>query len=404
MAQKIGRRSFDTRSNRIVPNVMPNIILIDDDIVKAHFLAFLMRLNTVNTPQEKFTWDVDIHSPTTDLLTAAVGSTTQTTLPVTNVDYFLPNELWQNKRTNEIVQIRELNSGTNQITVKRAVSALSGGGGTAAANMNDADQLNKITSAVSENSARQITRTTTPTEVFNYCQQFRKDLSLSRRQIKRKFLNGNELDFQQMKTMKEFRMDLDRTFLFGQRGRYDDDNSDNVTLSGGIRPFITTNVFDVGGTLYKSSFDEFLFQKGMRYGNSNKMMYASGEVMLAFNQMLDDIAQQDVKITGTMGATIGTSVLEYKSNKGKIMIVEDQNITDQHPGEAYIVDMHPLLIREFSNNGISGAMKMIVKTQDKGDLGRVDTFEGDQGLSYGSELFHAKLTNVDGGAFSRPIV
>jgi hypothetical protein len=405
MTQLLGRRAYSTRSDRIVRNVMPNIILIDDNIVEAHFLAFMQNLTTVTTPQEKFTWDIDVHSPTTDTLSAAVTSTTQTVIQVSNVAYFLPNELWQVKRTDEVLMVKELNVGTGNISVKRAVSALEGGGGTAAATMVSGDQLNKISSAVAENSTRQVTRTTIPSEVYNYAQKFRKDLSMSDRQIKRKFDNGgSELDYQRMKETKEFRMDLNRAFLFNQRGRYSNDSSDDITLTGGIRPFITTNVLTVDGTLYKSAFDEFLFQKGMRYGNSNKMMFASGEVMLAFSQMLDNIAQFDVKISGNMGATIGTSVLKYKSNKGNLMIVEDQNITDQHPGEAYIVDMHALKIQEFSGNGRSGAMKMKLGTQDPDDDGSVDTFSGDMGLSYGSELFHAKITGVDGGSFSSAIV
>jgi hypothetical protein len=380
--------------------VFPNIILIDKNIVEAHFTAFMMNLNTKATQQEKFTWDVDIHSPATDTLSAAVASTTQTTIPVTNADYFIPGELWANKRTGEVVYIKEVNTATGNIEVQRAITAENSSGGTAAANMSSGDQLNKLAPAVAENNSRQVTRTTTPTEVFNYCQQFRKDLALSRRQVKREFLNGDELNYQQMKTMKEFRMDLDRTFLFGEKARTTDDSGDDLTLCGGIRPFISTNVLSVGGTLFKSSFDEFLFEKGMRYGSRKKMMFASGDVMLAFNQMLDSISQHDITIEGTMGASIGTSVLKYKSNKGELMIVEDQNITDQYPGEAYIVDMNELVIREFSNNGISGAMKMIVGTQDNDDLGRVDTFEGDMGLQYGSELFHAKITGVDGGSFS----
>ena len=30
-------------------------------------------------------------------------------IPVTNVDYFLPNELWQNTRTGELIKITEIN-------------------------------------------------------------------------------------------------------------------------------------------------------------------------------------------------------------------------------------------------------------------------------------------------------
>lgn len=405
MANVLGRRSYSVRSDRIIPNVLPNIILIDNDIRMAHYLAFSMMLKSIATKAEKVTWDVDEFSPIKDTTSAAVASTTATTIPVTNPTYFLPNELWQNQRTDEVVQVKEVNVGTGNLTVVRAVTALNSSGGTAAATMASGDQLNRISALMSENSSRQISRTTTPTEVYNYAQQQRTDLSLSMRQQKREMLNNNELPYQSEKAMKEFRMMMNRTYLFGERARFTDDSGDDVTATGGIRPFITTNIYDVGGTMFKSSLDEFLVNYGLRFGSTRKMLFASSQVILAFSQMLDSISRHDVTIKGSMGATIGTEVLMYKAPNGsELAIVEDRNITEQRPGEAYGIDMSELVRRPFSNNGISGDLQLLNGTQDKDDLGNVSTLVCDDCITYGYEKAHFALKNVQGGSFSVPVV
>jgi hypothetical protein len=401
----LGRRSYNVRSDRIIPNVLPNIILIDNDIRRAHYLAFSMGLKSMSTKQEKVTWDVDEFAPIKDTTSAAVSSTTATTIPVTNPTYYLPNELWQNQRTDEVIQIKEVNVGTGNLTVVRAVTALNSSGGSAAATMASGDQLNRISALMSENSSRQITRTTTPTEVFNYAQQQRTDLSLSMRQQKREMVNNNELPYLSEKAMKEFRMTLNRTYLFGERARFTDENGDDVTATGGIRPFITTNVFDVGGTLFKSSLDEFLVNYGLRFGSTRKILFSSSQVILAFTQMYDSITRHDVEIKGALGARIGTTVLHYTAPNGSdLAIVEDRNITEQRPGEAYGVDMTELVRRPFTNNGISGDLQLLRGTQDKDDLGMVDTLVADDCITYGYEKAHFTLKNVQGGSFSVPIV
>lgn len=405
MANILGRRQYNARSSRVIPNVMPAIILIDKDIKRAHYLALLGNLKKGTTKAETINWDTDTFAPITDTLSAAVASTTTTTLPVSNPSYYLPGELWQNKRTDEIVRIVSVNLGTSNIEVTRAVTALNSSGGTAAANMSSGDQLNQIASLVGESSSRQITRTTTPSAVYNYTQKFRKDLSLSDRQIKREMLNDNEMPYQQMKMLKEFRMELDRTFLWGQRAAFTDSTTGKyTTTTGGIRAFISTNILDVGGTLYKSAFDEFLMNYGSRY-STNKVLLCSNAVILAFTQMLDSIAQVNVPIKGTKGATIMTQALKYADPNGnELLIMEDRNISEQRPGEAYGVDMSELRYVEFSNNGISGAMKFKADTQDPDDDGWAGTVSGDIGLTYGFEKAHFTLKNVSGGSFSVPLV
>src|SRR4030042_2762240 len=274
-----GRRSFPVRADRIIQNVLPKILLLDRDIMDAGFIVFFNRIPTQATKAETFRWDIDQYLPSSDTLSAAVASTTQTTIPVTNISYFNTNQAWQNTRTLEVIGIVSKNVGTSNITVVRGL------GTTAAANMSSGDTLVRLGTYVGENSTRQTFQSTIPTEVSNYCQQMRMDLSMSERQIKREFENDSELPLQQFKILQEFRMDMDRTFLFMQKGRGTDASGDDYTTTDGLKSIITSNTFAVNGTLYKSDLDEFMVEQGMRYGSRNKILFASTNVILAFTEM-----------------------------------------------------------------------------------------------------------------------
>ena len=110
MAYVRGRRQYDTRSGRIIPNVLPRIILIDRNIQDAGYVTFMSKLNGVATMQEKVTWDTDEFRAIKDTVDGAVSSTTQTTIKFDNPSYFNVGELWANKRTGEIVQIVSVNT------------------------------------------------------------------------------------------------------------------------------------------------------------------------------------------------------------------------------------------------------------------------------------------------------
>lgn len=403
MANVIGRRQYDTRSGRIIPNVLPRIILIDRNIQDAGYLTFMSKLSARPTLQEKVTWDTDEFRAIKDTVDGAVTGTTQTTIKFDNPSYFNVGELWANARTGEIVQVVSVNTSTQIVEVIRAVTALNSSGGTAAAAINDADTFNRISSAVGENSSRQQTLTTSTSEVYNYCQIFRMDLSMSERQIKREFENDNEYSYQQMKMLKEFRMDLDRSHLFGERARFTNNAGDDTTLMQGIRPSITTNTFSVGGTLYKSEFDEWCVEEGFRFGSRDKMMFASTDVLLAFTQMVDTNLSFQIDLMGKEGVSFGVSVLQYIApNGGRLLLVEDRNISEQYNGEGYLVDMTQMERRVFSNNGRSGEMHIIPNTQDPDDPGRVDTIMADMTQTWGSEKCHGKITGVSGGSYQSP--
>jgi len=399
----IGRRQYATQSSRIIQNVLPQIILIDENINDAAFLAFYSDVKKSTTAQEKFTWDVDEFLSITDTVDGAVTGTTQESIQVDNPKYFIPGQLWQLKRTGEIMYVREVNNSTSRITVTRAVTALNSSGGTAAAAIADADTLVRMAPAVSENSTRQTTQTTTPTEVSNYCQQFRWELAMSRRQIKRAYETGDELPYQQKKIMKEAQMALNRQFLVGEKARYTDDSGDDVTLTTGIKPVISTYTWSVGGTLNEYEWDEFLVEEGLRRGSRNRMLFASTNVILALSEMSKDRMEYAVPF-GPKKTAVGLQVVEYTApNGGKIAVVEDRFLTEAFNGIAIGVDMTDLERKVFSRNGFDDDLHVISDTGDVDDLGQTSTLYGDMGLQYGAEQNHFLITNVEGGAKGRAI-
>jgi len=390
-----GRRSYSVRSNRIIPNVLPKILLLDRNIMDAGFIVFFNRLPTKTTKAETFYWDTDQYLPSSDTLSAAVASTTQTTIPVTNPTYFNTNQAWQNTRTLEVVGISNVNVGTSNLTVKRGL------GTTAAAAMSSGDTLVRLGTYVGENSTRQTFQSTVPTEVYNYCQQMRMDLSLSERQIKRAMENDDELPYQQFKILQEFRMDMDRTFLFMERARGTDTSGDDYTTTNGLKSIISSNSFPVNGTLYKSDLDEFMVEQGMRYGSRNKILFASTDVILAFTNMVDQNLTFQVNVAPQTGKAFGTEVLKYVAPNGhSMMIVEDRNISNYYPGEAYLADMTEMTRMTFTNNGHTGELHIIKNTEDNDDPGVVHTLMGDMGLSFGNEINYAKITGVSGGSYT----
>lgn len=392
---QLGRRAYSDRSNRIIQNVLPKILLLDRNISDAGFIVFFNRLKTMTTKAETINWDTDTFLPSTDTLTAAVSSTTQTTIPVTNAEYFNVNQAWQNSRTLEVLGVSAVNTGTNNLTVARSVGA------TAAAAMLSGDTLVRLGTYVGENSTRQTFQSTIPTAVSNYCQQMRMDLSLSERQIKRAFENDDELPLQQFKMLQEFRMDMDRTFLFMEKSRGTDASGDDFTTTDGLKTIISSNTFAVNGTLYKSDLDEFMVEQGMRYGSRNKILFASTDVILAFTNMVDQNLSFQVNVAPQTGKAVGTEVLKYVAPNGhSMLIVEDRNISNYYNGEGYLADMSELTRHTFSNNGHTGELHIIKNTKDPDDPGTVDTLMGDMGLSYGDEVNYASLTGVSGGSYS----
>lgn len=400
-----GRRQYDDRSDRIIPNVMPNLILTDRDLQEGNFLTFMSRLPTMTTRQEKFQWDVDDFMPTSDT-TDGTATATDIDISVDNPTRFAAGQVWRLKRTGEVMRVVSVNAGTSRVRMVRGISALNSGGGTAAAAIVDADTLIRLMPAMGEDNRRQTTQTTIPEQVFNYCQFIRYELEMGRRQRKRSFQSGeSEWTYQVEKLLLQARKDMNGAFLANERGRYNDADQGDLTLTQGMLNVPTTNILAVGGaTLYHTTLKEWLVEEGLRRGPRNKVLVASTDLILAITEMYDDLAHYTVPMNvgrGSMGVQVLTVV---GPNGGSLMIVEDRFLSDNYNGDGVLVAFQDVKRMVFSNHGINDELHWEQGTGDPDDPGTTWTLYGDMGLKWGDEIVHGKITGATGGgAKGRPV-
>lgn len=399
-----GVRSYPDRNSRVIRNVRRDIVLIDKDLTSAGFLTFLNRVATENTKTERFQWDVDTYVPR-QVTVSGSHSSSVTSITLTDNSPSFPSQLYVNSRTKEVLYVTSKDSG-NKITVIRQVTRLEGQTGTAAAAMNDGDILYALGTVVGEEHRRQVTQTTIPREEYNFAQEMRRDLSFSRRQIKREQESGgSEYARECDKFLQEFRRDLNRQLLYGERGEFSTPEG-RATTTKGIMNVPTSNVLAVNGTLHEYTWDEWLTDEALRRGGDKWAICSTG-FYLAISQMNKDRMQyHNLGVRDSRGVVqVGIEINAYKAPNGRrVFMIEDRNLTDDRNGDAVIVDQEMLKLRTFGNNGLSGDVEITSDTQEKDDMGKAKTITCDMGLEWGAEEHHALITGVVNGSKGRAAI
>jgi hypothetical protein len=386
------------------PNVMASILLRDSDLSAAMFLAYISRLPKMATPDAVIKWETDTYLPTSDTTAASVTAASNS-ITVSNVNYFIPNTTWYNKRTGENFKVASVDSANSQISVIRGLGAKNNGSGTAATAMNSGDTLNKLGTSVNpEKSTSQVTHTTTLTEVENYCQAVRYELEMGRETMKSSYLTGKDWPYQFDKTYKEAQKGLSTTFLFSEKSSYTDENNVPHRTTQGMFNVPTTNSFSVGGTLYETALDSWLVDEAFRYGSQRKTLLCSTDVIKGIVEMGKSRLQySDVYLDKKK--QLGFQVLQYMSPTGGILdIVEDRNISEQRNGDGVVVDFSDLKYRHFSANGIMDDLHWEnLDAQDNDATNKQAYIYGQIGLQWGDEANHGIITGVTGGSQGRSV-
>ena len=387
-----------------IPNILSNIVLRDKDISKAGFLAFVAFLERSATPSATIKWETDTYLPSSDTTNGAVTATSNI-ITVNNVNYFIPNSVWYNKRTGENFKVTSTDSSNSQITVIRGLGAKNGGSGTAGTAMNDGDTLNNLGTSVNpEKSTSQVSLTTTLTEVENYCQAVRIDLEMGRETQKQSFYTGKDWDFQFDKAYKEAQLQISRMLLFSEKSNYTDENGVPNRTTQGMFNVPTTNKFTVGGTLYESDWKQWLVDEALKYGSSNKVLFASTGLILAITEM----AESKLRINDyylDKKKSFGFNIMEYMAPTGNILrIMEDRTITEQKNGSGIVVDISALKYRHFSANGIMDDLHWEnLDAQDNDATNKQAFLYGQMGLEWEDEIYHGVIDDAIGGSAGRSV-
>lgn len=292
--------------SRLVVDMAEKIAYLQPDAAPLTVILKRAKKRVVQNP--KFEWMEQELGARWDKVSNATGYTaTNTAINVVNGSYFTVGDLVKVPRTGEVMRVTAING--NTLTVVR------GYGSTAAAALNDADDLLIIGNANAEGSGARNPNIADVTNVYNYTQIFKTTIAVTNTMKATKVYGETELARQRKLKGIEHLVDMERAFLFGEK-KLDASGSQPIRTTAGVLSFLTENVMDAGGTLTELEFETWL-EGVFKYGSNRRLLLASPRVCTVINQF----AQNKLRVVPRED-TYGVSITQYVSTHGELYIVK----------------------------------------------------------------------------------
>lgn len=320
----------------------------------------------------KFEWTETQLAARGETVTLADG--TGTSLTVADTGIYQVNELIRIE--NEIVRVTAIASAT-VLTIVRGYAGTTGAAHSSklAFSLGSADPQNSDAPAgVSDEGDR----------LYNYTQTFTRAVELSNDEIAQASTEGNPLVGQVERRFIEANRQLARALLYGVRHS---DTTNNITVTGGLKQFVTTNVDNVAGALTLADIDAQILAIVNAGGNPDVM------VLSPYQKQKLDALDADLVRTGKKDAqsrvggnpnvmTWQSGILDYEID----LIVDHSVLTD----ELWILDTSNVKIGHLSNNGVNGQWH-VENAENNGQDGRHKVIRGKYGVKVEQQKAHAYL-------------
>ena len=245
---------------------------------------------------------------------------------------FTIGDILINKRTGERMEVETVASSTT-ITIAAGGRSI---GSTAAAQGADGDGLYIIGNASEEGAtARNVNSTRSATQ-SNYTQIFRNTFSVTNTEKAINLYGGRDLPYQRAKKGVEHARDVERAFIFGEKGSTTGTNGHPKKYTGGVLEHLETGsgyIQDQGGAITAPDFETFL-REGFTYGSTEKILFASGVILSAVSEMARGQIQMRPKET-----SYGMKISQWESPHGMINIVKHPFFVEDWSGYAMLLDM-----------------------------------------------------------------
>ena len=341
-----------------------------------------------STTNPEFKWFEDYYGGRFGTVAAAYSTGANVTITVSVVGagtssayIFTPGDVIRNARTGENMIVLTVASGTT-ITAGRAF------GSTPATAGLIGDSLFIVGNASEENAGARNVNTTRSTPNTNYTQIFRTSIALSRTEKEVKLYGGPDLPYQRAKKGTEHALDIERAFWWSQK-YYDSTGTQGHPRrsTGGVLEFIQAGnsyVQNQNGPLTAPDFNTFL-REGFTYGNNEKMLFASGLVLQAINEM----ARGQIRIKPEE-KTYGIQISEWYTPFGMINIVHNPLFIDAYASYAFMMDMESFRYRFLMNSDTT--LRLNIQAPDLD--GQVDEYLSEVGLERKQAPRHALLLGV----------
>ena len=355
------------------------------------FMLGMKRKKMVESP--RIEWGEDDYTPqwakVTTGVAASAGATTITLQDNLNV---VPGDILLAPQAGAIVpeQLRVISVGSsNTIVVARNT------GGTGLRVVPDGSMLMILGQAYEEGSTAPIAKTTVPEQRINYTQIFKRSIKLTGTQAasRQYFSGGDERRRLRQKMMEEFKIQMNRQFLFGQRSESmsGGPNQRPIRTTGGLNSYIATNRFNAGGVLTRKFFESFA-RRSFRFGNKMKVLLASSIVISAIYEWGNSFLKLD-----PMEDKFGVALTKINTGHGEFALVRDWALDDGETGQpgfsgfAFAFDPECMTYRYLKGRDTRMYLDGGQPTEDA----ELDWIQAEVGMQLRHERRHACLFGVD---------
>ena len=342
-------------STHNVRSVDPKLDYLDADDAPLEVITRKISKERVENP--KVEWGSKELAPRWDRVNDASGITAgETTLVVDNGSYFQIGSVVNVPRTGENFRVTAIS--TNSLTIARSV------GDTAAAAINDDDDLVIIGNAQKEGADVGTESSVQEALAFNYTQIMREPFGQTRTQSKTAtYFNETRASIRR-EHLTYHRIDIERQILFGQKALDATSTANPLRYMGGVLEYVTTNVVSSVGTWTEPEIEDWSQDLFAHTGGSGtRLLLVSPLVASALNQIAAGRLQVAPK-----ESTYGVAIKQWLTAHGTLLIATHRLLENgaggngyggyaialdpQKLGWAYIDDTQLLMDRQ--GNGVDG--------------------------------------------------
>lgn len=368
-----GSTSYGVLSTVRKVDMRDKIFLLEPSAAPLTLLLSKMGKQVAKNPE--FSWLEDEAMPISDTVDGTYTTVTITDILVDNGSYFSTNVTVKVPRSGEVLKVTAV--ATDTLTVTR------GYGGTAAAAINDADDLIIMGGNAAENADAENPRAVKKARAYNYSEIVRTPFGVSGTLDASDTYGGNALAYLQKARGIDHAKSIELKVLWGERK--ESDNTSSISrATGGLWQVISSNSSDYSSTM-TAALIETASATDFRYGSNSKMLFGCRAVVGAVSALAHSSLQ-----VAPLDKTFGINIVKWITSNGVYNIVaHDLFVSGTYDEVAIVADLEQLVYRHLPGRDT----KLRTNIQTPGKDGRIDEYLTEFGLERRLEKYHAKWVN-----------
>lgn len=385
-------------SGRIIAEIDEGIVFAEPKAAPLTTALVLASKGMKKVSQRKFDWiEQDSANRSGDVAATLTAGITTIDVGTGQGSRFSAGDTIRIAETGELARVTSVS--TDQLTVVRGVGNSNSGTATTAATT-----VTRIANASEEGADVGTLKAVQEVIPYNYTQNVRNPFGWTYRQAASSLYGMSNPEKVKKEKLVEHKKEIDRMIMFGRRDNLTGAGGQEITFSGGFDYFITTNVWDLGGTVPTQmqivDWLSYVMQygpNGSNSGEASKIAICSKKWITYFESLGIDKVTYQVDLGEAFGeSTLGFKVKMYSSSHGDIMLVPHPELNREFSDRMYIID--PDLIKLCYHQGGNGAPDGRTKLREglgaNGVTAETAEYYSDLGLEFKLEYAHGVVKGL----------